>query len=339
MAIAATSDNPLGVCGKLLTPPFPPSVVFHRFAGDLTAFDAGGYEWSNNFFTQQRANPTTQRDVVLRDLVSLAPQGTTRKRYADPPARPEGISLFVPFASSEALKFAHEKILGESPNILRTQQKKIDSLPPGQAKDDQQAKLNEEIANLLPCYTSSNPSEAGISGLFYDYEIKFDGEPVACHCMLFPYSTEAHPISLAEFNERAKCVLPDGSWTRCPYRFEARAEEVDLPNYPPGDVDAAILLLESVISHDGADVEDRFGAAIFQYLLASHSAELKEADAIVSLGDGFIAELFVKAGKIRKSFPVSVPEPFPLMSELVSLAHDYLGRISLHVNQRHDGMG
>jgi len=66
-------------------------------------------------------------------------------------------------------------------------------------------------------------------------------------------------------------------------------------------------LLETVIIHD---VEDRFVAAILQYLLAFHAADLKDADAIMSLGGGFIAKLFVKAGQIRKSFYVSVPDPF-----------------------------
>ena len=152
--------------------------------------------------------------------------------------------------------------------------------------------------------------------------------------MLFPFES----IPLDDFNRRATCVSPEG-WTPCSYRFQARAEEVDLPNCPPGNVEAAILLLENVINCDDIDITTRFGAAIYQYLMASYADELTEATDIVALGDGVVAEFMVTAGEIRKSFPITVPDPFPLMSELVSLAHDYLGRISLHVNQRHDGMG
>eukprot|EP00731_Ephydatia_muelleri_P010833 Em0005g1419a len=138
-----------------------------------------------------------------------------------------------------------------------------------------------ERSNSSGCYVSAAPAENGYSQLFEDRII----------------------------------TKPEGAWTPCEI-----AETVDLPNTPDGDVDAACLLLEALISSESTLVAQRFLAAWCQYYIASSFKDLQgNPDQIASFGNGLVADLFIEAAELRKELG-SPQYPTPEMDNLITCA-------------------
>ena len=176
-----------------------------------------------------------------------------------------------------------------------------------------------ERSNSSGCYVSAAPAENGYSQLFEDRIITYERKPEevnkpeqfqAYHAFLFP--TRDY-ITVTDFNERAECRKPEGAWTPCEI-----AETVDLPNTPDGDVDAACLLLEALISSESTLVAQRFLAAWCQYYIASSFKDLQgNPDQIASFGNGLVADLFIEAAELRKELG-SPQYPTPEMDNLIT---------------------
>ena len=181
-----------------------------------------------------------------------------------------------------------------------------------------------ERSNSSKCYVSAAPAENGYSQLFEDRIITYKRKPEdvnkpeqfqAHHAFLFPTRDD---ITVTDFNERAECRKPEGAWTPC--EIAANAETVDLPNTPDGDVDAACLLLEALISSESTLVAQRFLAAWCQYYIASSFKDLQgHPDQIASFGNGLVADLFIEAAELRKELG-SPQYPTPEMDNLITCA-------------------
>eukprot|EP00731_Ephydatia_muelleri_P010834 Em0005g1420a len=181
-----------------------------------------------------------------------------------------------------------------------------------------------ERSNSSGCYVSAAPAENGYSQLFEDRIITYERKPEeinkpeqfqAYHAFLFPTRDD---ITVTDFNERAECRKPEGAWTPC--EIAANAETVDLPNTPDGDVDAACLLLEALISSESTLVAQRFLAAWCQYYIASSFKDLQgNPDQIASFGNGLVADLFIEAAELRKELG-SPQYPTPEMNNLITCA-------------------
>jgi hypothetical protein len=314
----------------------PPSTIFHRFQAPLSVYPFIALDppflWSRNkLLGFKKNNPC---DVIPLSAETIAPRGTIEKDQV----RPMGISLFVPCAGEDPFRYAHEKVLGRQfCDDARQEQRAIDLLADDDAsKQSRQQDLNARVAALPHhCFVSPDPREPNYSGLFYDHDITWVGTPispdqqvVACHCVLFP----ENETPIAEFNERAECHQPLGQWSICPYAFNAHAEEVDIPFYPGGDVEAAVLLLDHLIDAQAQyPLEHRFLAALYQYFLALNSEFFLDSKSIIEIGDGLMANFLLQGSRIRSQVcKPRVPDPFPSIEDLVVLSTRYLGSLSLH---------
>ena len=143
------------------------------------------------------------------------------------------------------------------------------------------------------------------------------------HTYLYPATGN---IPVAELGRYALCEKPEKGWEVCEYHFKASAESIDLPDVPEGDVDAACLILQCIISSSSIATEERFLAAWLQYFIAYHCNTFNgHPNWIVSIGDGIVAELFVKAAELRAQ-QNSVPYPTPELDCLIACAHNFIER-------------
>ena len=157
-------------------------------------------------------------------------------------------------------------------------------------------------------------------GLHTDRGIYHNGIEICKHTYLYP----ATKIPIAEMRRYVLCEKPENGWMVCTYRFSANAEPIDLPDVPDGDVDAACMLLQCLISSSSIATEERFLAAWLQYFIAYHWETYHgRPNQIVSIGNGIVAELFVKAAELRAQ-QNSMPYPTPELDGLITCANNFI---------------
>ena len=194
---------------------------------------------------------------------------------------------------------------------------------------DERDKKQKDFDSKIPKCFMSNQLEREIEkglgfGLHTDRTIKNEsGDEVYRHTYLYPARAN---ISVAKLDRYALCEMPENGWQVCTYQFKASAESIDLPDVPESDLDAACLLLQCIISSSSIATEERFLAAWLQYFIAYHCNTFNgHPNWIVSIGDGIVAELFVKAAELRAQQNY-VPYPTPELDCLIACAHNFIER-------------
>ena len=264
----------------------PSDFLVHRFKHNLTTYPNECGTMSNSQLAKwNEANG--KKDVHVSANNTITPRNG--KSFAE---TKQGVSLFMfkEARNEDAFTYAHKRIIGEG-NVTETMQ----------------------------CYVSNGPCETPRTGYYYDHPIKKDKDIVAYHILLQPLQPD---IPVAYLDAVAKCEKPDNSWSLCRYRASGEGQDViDLPDYSTGNPEAAIALLEHVLSSNEKKFDEniRFNAAYMQFMIALHSDEfVDDEQSIFNYGGLLLAELLQYGRDLLYKLPV--PTPYPTMYELLEVA-------------------
>ena len=272
----------------------PSGTLVHRFKQPLKTYPNECVTMSRSKLLEWKETNGGTKDVFVCDNNTI----TTSKGKTFAQTQ-QGVSLFMfkEGVNEDAFTYAHKRVIGDG-----------------------------KVTETMQCYVSNDPRETPLTGYYYDHDIKKPQhnniqhkDIVAYHILLQPLQAG---ISVAYLDAVAKCEKPDNSWSLCSYRASGEGQDViDLPDYSTGNPEAAIALLEHVLSSRDKKFDEniRFNAAYMQFMIALHSDEfVDDEDSIFNYGGLLLAELLRYGSDLIYKLPV--PTPYPTMYELLEAA-------------------
>lgn len=287
---------------------------YHHFRAPLTVYPPELHQSSNNDLRRWEDENEGKKDL-FQDEANHCEMRKENKL---------GMSLFsavdiAGFPTPDAWRFAHARMLGKDAIVFRQRQAVINAIDDPAQSAPLQCQLNQDIAVRCGCFVHLDPSEVGFSGLHNDRQIRDGAIEFVRHLYLYPLHTG---IPVSDFKERALCHLP-AMWTICPYSFNATADVIDLPDVPAGVVDAACMLLECHLGNRAVPDEEKLLVGFLEYYIAYNWKRFeKDIPALVSLGQGVLADLLLRAGAMIEARGTR-PYPTCELDDLVRLCRDY----------------